>query len=304
MILELAADIGRLSEENVRFQDNFTANCTHVRYAHSGRGRPGAPCVPPGLPESVKRSKTLTSLNSSCGTSVHCPERSGFNDFLNQPDCISDRRFGSYAPASVFPQDFGNGMTRHYILSGNLEGLSSPALLPDAEPGPGTAGTTTLAGSLNPRAAIAKTSLAEPVSAFRRCFIVPPSPCTIWQWRNGRHAFSICPCHDLPFLCRADSRAANDNTELSGTIPLAAGAPILRSAKPLAVPAPPRFPAAVSSRRALTSSPRPGPPAQTTSPHHSVESEHRLPYRKTGPAAKVSFWHSTASSAAAAPPVA
>ena len=153
-------------------------------------------------------------------------------------------------------------MQRHYILSGNLEGLSGPALLPDAEPGPGTAGTTTLAGSLNPRAASAKTSLAEPVSAFRRCFIVPPSPCTIWQWRNGKHAFSICPCHDLPFLCRADSRAANDNTELSCTMPLAAGAPILRSAKPLAVPAPPRSSAAANNRRALTSSPRPGPPAQ------------------------------------------
>ena len=170
-------------------------------------------------------------------------------------------------------------MQRHYILSGNLEGLSGPALLPDAEPGPGTAGTTTLAGSLNPRAASAKTSLAEPVSAFRRCFIVPPSPCTIWQWRNGKHAFSICPCHDLPFLCRADSRAANDNTELSCTMPLAAGAPILRSAKPLAVPAPPRSSAAANNRRALTSSPRPGPPAQPQAHTTPVESERSLPYR-------------------------
>ena len=174
------------------------------RMAHSRRGRPSAPCVPPGPPESVKRSNTSTSLNSSCGTSVHCLERSGFNDFLNQPDCISDRRFGSYALASVFPQGFGNGMQRHYVLSGNLEGLSGPALLPDTEPGPGTAGTTTLAGSLNPRAASAKTSLAGPVSAFRRCFIVPPSPCTIWQWRNGRHAFSTCPYHDLPLLASSE----------------------------------------------------------------------------------------------------
>ena len=140
-------------------------------------------------------------------------------------------------------------------------------------------GPQTLAGSLNPRAASAKTSLAEPVSAFRRCFIVPPSPCTIWQWRNGKHAFSICPCHDLPFLCRADSRAANDNTELSCTMPLAAGATNSQiSEASCCSSATPVLSGRKQSSR-LDVFPPTRPASATTSPHHSVESERSLPYR-------------------------